>query len=135
MDVNVAQKATEYHICGFNCAQSVLSSLSEYTGADEHKSLAIASCFGGGARCGELCGAVSGALMAIGLYFPFNNEDDIQAKEKVSELAVKYTQSFINKFGYIRCFDLKEAYKENNNCSEIIESAAELAEEIILKNQ
>ena len=60
------EKALALHAQGFNCAQCVLSALGDYTGMDEKTALAISAGFGGGVRCGEICGAVSGAVMALG---------------------------------------------------------------------
>ena len=51
-----------------NCAQSVFSAFAPALGLDEETALKIASPFGGGvARRGEICGAVTGALMALGM--------------------------------------------------------------------
>ena len=51
------EKATALHMRGFNCAQSVLGALGEYTGLDEATALSVACGFGGGVSCGEICGA------------------------------------------------------------------------------
>ena len=56
---------------GLNCAQSVFCVFAQEGGLSREKALLVASCFGGGMRCGEVCGAVTGALMAIGLNFGF----------------------------------------------------------------
>ena len=53
---------------GFNCSQAVFSSYAE--GIDEATALKIASGFGGGmGRMAETCGAVTGAMMVLGLKF------------------------------------------------------------------
>jgi len=52
----------------YNCSQSVFSAFAEQLGMDQETALKLASPFGGGvARRGEICGAVSGALLALGL--------------------------------------------------------------------
>lgn len=53
---------------GFNCSQAVLSAFAERFGVDQATALKIASGFGGGMGClGHTCGAVTGALMVLGL--------------------------------------------------------------------
>ena len=60
--------AAEIFSKGFSCSQAVFASLSSEYGVDSDTAKKIAGAFGGGiASNGELCGAVSGALMAIGL--------------------------------------------------------------------
>ena len=52
----------------FNCAQSVFAACAPREGLSEEACLAVAGPFGAGmGRMGEVCGAVTGALMAIGV--------------------------------------------------------------------
>ena len=60
------EKAANFSKQGFNCSQSVLGALSDFTGLDDCTAKAISSGFGGGVRCGEVCGAVAGGAMALG---------------------------------------------------------------------
>ena len=82
--MDIGQRALDYHKSGYNCAQSVFAACCEYTGMDEKTALALSAGFGGGARSGELCGAVTGAIMAEGLVFPFNDGQDTEAKDKIA---------------------------------------------------
>ena len=53
---------------GCNCAQAVLLAFSDLTGLDEKTAMKLAASFGGGmGRMREVCGAVSGMFMALGL--------------------------------------------------------------------
>lgn len=122
------EKAVAYHKQGFNCAQAVLCACGGYTGMDEKTALAIAGPFGGGCRCGEICGAVSGGLMAIGLCKPFNEAANIEAKEKIAAIAKAYTGDFAEKFTSVRCADIRG---EGKSCNDYIAYAAETAEKII----
>ena len=130
--MSVKEEATKLHESGFNCAQSVLSALRHYTGLEDSAALAVSGGFGGGVRCGEICGAASAAVMAIGLAFPYNDCSDVEAKNRVRTLTAECTKKFKNEFGCIRCVDLK---RSGHPCAELIEYAAELAEEIITDNQ
>ncbi|MBQ7381204.1 MAG: C_GCAxxG_C_C family protein, partial [Clostridia bacterium] len=62
------QKAREYFLEGYNCAQAVLLAFGDLTELDNETLAKLASPFGGGmGRMREVCGAVSGMLMAKGL--------------------------------------------------------------------
>jgi len=60
--------AVEKFLSGYNCAQSVLYAFCDDLGFDKDTALRLACGFGSGmARKQEVCGAVSGGIMAIGL--------------------------------------------------------------------
>ena len=125
------EKALALHDQGFNCAQSVLAALGDYTGLDEKTALAVSGGFGGGVRCGEICGACSGAVMALGLANPFTNGEDADARGTIGRLAGAFTRQFAADQGCLRCIDLKRAGRP---CDDLIAYAAEAAE-TILKNK
>lgn len=50
----------------YNCAQSVLIPFAREAGLTEAQAMALAENFGAGMRHGSTCGAVTGALMALG---------------------------------------------------------------------
>ena len=50
------QRAKEFHEKGLNCGQAVLLAFTDVTGLTEQQSMAVASGFGGGLRCGGVCG-------------------------------------------------------------------------------
>lgn len=141
----MSKKASEIHDKGFNCAQSVFLSLSDLTGLDEKTSLAIAGGFGGGMRAAEVCGAVSGAVMAIGLLFPFAEADDQTAKDRIAALTREFHKRFKEKNKSIICrgllgYDmeipeemakLKELGLTAKVCPAMIDSAEEIARELI----
>ena len=56
--MNIQETAVAYHTNGCNCAQSVLMALQNETGLDEDTSRRVATGFGGGVRCGEICGSI-----------------------------------------------------------------------------
>ena len=66
--INV-ENAKEMFAEGYNCSQSVLSAFSKKYGMSKDQSLSIACGLGGGMRIGEICGAVSGAVLVIGLRY------------------------------------------------------------------
>ena len=60
-------RAMEYHEKGLNCGQSVLLAFADITGFSEEQSMALASGFGGGLRCGGVCGVVNAAAVVLGV--------------------------------------------------------------------
>lgn len=129
--MDISKLANEYHDKGFNCAQAVLCACAEYTGLDEKTALAVSAGFGGGLRSGEVCGAISGAVMAIGMAKPFNDCNDTAAKGKIAELAKECVKTGKEKFGCVRCCELKG---DKSNCPNYIGIMAAVAEEIINNN-
>ncbi len=130
--MSVKEKALEYHKKGYNCTQSVLSALSEYTNLDENTALAIAGGFGGGLRSGEICGAISGCVMAVSLTCPLLDPKDKKQSKKIATLASKSVSEAREKFGCVRCAELKA---KKVKCSDMISYMAEVAENIINENK
>ncbi len=148
--MNKIDLALEYFKDDFNCAQSVFSAF--YTDKLDKKalSLSVASAFGGGlARTGNTCGAVSGALMAIGYKFSNNKPLNDDLKEKIYNLSQKFMNSFIEQNGTLMCKELigidlnnpaeKEKAKEKGIfetvCPKVVASAAKILTEIFRENR
>lgn len=62
-----ADEIRQEFLRGRNCAQCVLEEFGEETCFDIKETDRMAACFGGGMYMGQTCGAVTGALMAIGM--------------------------------------------------------------------
>ena len=114
----IEDRATQLHESGMNCAQSVLIALEDSTGLDSGIAAKVAAGFGGGVRSGEICGAISGGVMAIGMTFKGNPAPVVKA----------YVDAMREKFGAVRCQDLKA---NRISCAELINAAVVLAEETI----
>ena len=113
----MSEEAVKLHGEGFNCAQCVLSAAGSYTGLDAETARRIAAGFGGGVRSGEICGAISGAVMALGLL----QED----KRAVAVLAHDCVEAFRKQYGCVRCLELKRA---GISCDELIAFGASYVE-------
>jgi C_GCAxxG_C_C family probable redox protein len=102
-----SKKAVDYFNQGYNCAQSVLLTMQEYYGIQENKLIPkIATAFGGGiGRLGSLCGALTGAIIAIGLKYG-TNEIILKKKEKTYKLAQKFYEQFAKASGSLFCKEL-----------------------------
>jgi C_GCAxxG_C_C family probable redox protein len=88
----------------FNCAQSVLSALAPTIGWSEEDALRVAAAFGGGvSRSGNVCGAVSGAMMAIGLKYGATVGSDKAAKDQTYERGEELLRRFRARHGDVLC--------------------------------
>jgi C_GCAxxG_C_C family probable redox protein len=101
---NPTETAVDRFRQNFNCAQSVLVPFSPQLGLDESQVLKLASPFGGGvARRGQVCGAVTGALMALGLA---QGADTPAGKEDAYRLGQEFLQRFESRHATILCREL-----------------------------
>lgn len=103
---NVTERALARFRGGFNCSQSVLSTFCEKYDLDEETAMKLASPLGGGAGAGEVCGAVTGALLVIGLKYGQYLMEDAAAKLNCRDKAAEFTKKFREKFNSLTCRDL-----------------------------
>jgi C_GCAxxG_C_C family probable redox protein len=102
-----AEKAVNMLDSGFNCTQAIFSSFGTDNGINESHCVKIGELFGGGiAHLGNVCGAVTGALMVIGLKHGRTKSDDEKAREKSHILAKQFLFNFVEKNGTILCKEL-----------------------------
>ncbi len=96
--------SSNYFSQGFSCAQSVLMAYAERFGLTPELAARLAASFGGGmARTGQTCGAVSGALMVIGLQAGATDPTDKESKERTYALANQLMEAFSAKHGSVNC--------------------------------
>ena len=98
---------------GFDCSMVVFSRLADKVGLTEEEARRLASCFGVGMMQGTVCGAVSGAYMAIGAKFGNDQRKDMAQKGLCMSIRQDFNDRFIEEFGSITCpgllgLDLRE---------------------------
>ena len=92
---------------GFTCSQALLSAYGTQFGLDREVALRIADGFGGGmGRMGEICGAVTGAFMVIGLKYGRTVAEDTQARKKTNSLINEFVRRFKDSHESIVCREL-----------------------------
>lgn len=81
---------------GLDCSQVVLMQWAEELGYEKEEAARMAAAFGGGMFRGDTCGAVTGAMIAIGLKYGHYKLGDAQGKSrlmaKVAEFQKKFTE-------------------------------------------
>jgi C_GCAxxG_C_C family probable redox protein len=131
---------------GFSCSQAVLAAYAPRLGLEREKALRLAQGFGAGmARLGETCGAVTGAIMVIGLKYGKVRAADAASKEKTYQLAREFMDRFRSRHGSLRCKVLlghdigsvrgqekiKRLGLHHNLCPKFIRTAAGILEKIL----
>lgn len=146
-----SKRAKELFEQGYNCAQSVFAAFSDETGMDFETALKISSSFGGGmGRLREVCGAVTAMFMISGMKLGYTDPQDDEAKAEHYKLIQSLACRFKELNGSFICSDLlglergaddptpekrSDEYYRSRPCSDLVECAAEMIEEFILKNK
>jgi len=139
------EKANELFGKKFHCSQAVFAAFAEELGLTEKQALKIGACFGSGMRKGEVCGACTGALMALGLKYGQCKEEDINSRLKTNEVTDRFMFEFKKENGSFICKELlgcdlateegiataleKKLFTEF--CPKMVESATKIAEDIL----
>lgn len=156
----IGDLAHYYELAYHGCSQCVLKALQDSLAIGDNLTFKAASAFAGGvARMGEICGALTGGLMAISLVYGRGKLEETATSEaylRAINLSTKLFEKFEKEFGSARCvdvqkkilgrsFDLKkeedrQAFDEaggykSEGCPQVVRKGAMLAAEIILKEQ
>lgn len=115
--------AVEYKHQGYNCAEAMVKACNDLY----HMRIPseLASPFGGGMACGDTCGAVVGALMALGAA---RGRTDSAQKNGTRAPAAQLMKQLEEKYGSLDCRDLK---RNRVSCDAIIEDAYAALEELL----
>ena len=131
--IDTIKQAADYYNSGMYCSQAVLSAFCEKYGLDKETAQKISFGFNSGFRCAEVCGAVSGAILVIGL-----KHGDVKETGNIKTL--EYMNQFKEKHGSVICRDLlgcdistpdgrEKAITQNlftTRCVDLVQSAAQL---------
>ena len=142
-----AEKARELFLEGYNCAQAVFCAFGDLTGLETDEAAKLASSFGGGmGRLREVCGTVSGALMALGMLRGYSDPKDGAAKTEHYHLVQEFARRFQEINGTIICRELlagvrtvpgndpearTQEYYERRPCLRHVGEAAKIGEELL----
>ncbi|HLP60735.1 MAG TPA: C-GCAxxG-C-C family protein [Candidatus Deferrimicrobium sp.] len=131
---------------GFCCSQAVITPYVEQWGLDRDIFLKLTDAFGGGiGGMAGICGAVSAAIMVIGLKNGRTAAADLNAKQKTRGLVKEFVKQYQDRNGFIECKHLlgvdistaegqaqaKEKGFFNSKCPRLIEDAVEILDGIM----
>ena len=116
----------------FNCSEVMMYAASdEYNMNLKSETFKTMSSFGGGMGIESVCGAITGSLAVIGILF---TKERAHEGEVVKKLCQEFFQKFEERLGSNNCSELKLKYrKEDVGCKAIIEVAAEVLDEIVIR--
>lgn len=147
--MDLTDQALGYFDQHYNCAQSVLAPFAQQYGCDLEIALKIATPFGEGmGHAGQVCGAVSGGLMVIGLAHGITLYDK-EKKEFCYRLAYIFQSRFRQLHGEVTCpgllgldignaGELAAAHELdlfNQRCRNFVRDAARIVGEILAEAQ
>lgn len=100
------EEIKELFIQGIDCSQVVAGEFAEELGLDKGLLRKASACFGGGMQCGETCGAVTGALMVLGVKYGHSQEGDKEQKQVMMKKTGEFKKLFGEKYPSCICRDL-----------------------------
>lgn len=104
----VQRRAEEYNFITKNCARGTALALMEEFGLGHMEVIKALNNFPGIGGTGEMCGGVTGSLMAFGLFFGSDDMLDFEANGPTMVTAQKFMAFFEDKVGYLHCSDIQE---------------------------
>ncbi len=139
-----SEQAISKFMGGYNCAQSVFYAFCEDLGVDQDTSLKMACGFGAGmGRKGEVCGAVTGGIMALGVKYGRGEKEDRAVTDAAYVKVRELMDQFASRNGTCICRQLlhgcdltteegQKYFKENDllnkSCKPCVQSAVEILE-------
>jgi C_GCAxxG_C_C family probable redox protein len=130
----------------FTCSAAVFSAFSDDMGLDPDTAKKVACGFGAGiSATGNICGAVSGGVMVIGLKYGKSEAADEAATLKTRALVRQFIHEFTEKNGSVNCTELlgydlsdPQAYAAARDsglflskCPALVRDAADILEKIL----
>lgn len=128
---------------GLNCAESTLRCLIEKGGIDAPLEVVrMMTGFGGGMQRGTTCGAVIGAVAALG--WATGRTEPGESRAASARTVREFLQAFEHAFGTLDCSSLQAAYVKEHalksdgmyrKCTVFVEKAVELTCEILAQSK
>lgn len=126
---------------GFHCSQCVFPYAAQRLGMDISLARRLSAGLGGGCFRGDSCGAVTGAIMALGLVYGFDKPDDTVDEVLVAKVH-EFEDRFEKEYGAFLCrqllggFDMSDREAEApegayDNCAKYCETACRILDEMI----
>ena len=146
MEDKVKSAVDTYRNTEFNCAQSVLSEFAPRLGMDVETAMKVSCGLGSGmGRTGNMCGALSGGMLVLGLRYGMTDPDSAEDKERTYEKVAELHDKIKALHGFSNCTDLmgvdigtqeglqeaKDKDLSNKVCAKIVGDVARILEELL----
>ncbi len=140
-----ADTAHALHLAGCACSQAVFGAFAQDHGLDQDVAIRLSAGFAGGMRRGGTCGAVAGAIMALGLARCPAECRSADGRAATYDAVLRFYTAFEQRHGALACRDLlghdistpegMEAAKAQNlfevRCRDFVRDAAEIVEDLL----
>ena len=140
--------AAQLFLDGYSCSQAVMAAFCDLTGMDRATAVRLTAPFGGGiGRMREVCGAVSGMMMVVGLLYGFEPSKGSAAKSAHYHLVQELAEQFRQQAGSIICREILKnppadpnpsprtaEYYANRPCARMVMLAAEILDRYIAEH-
>ena len=139
-----AELAVDTFRNGINCTQAILSAWGSRHGLDRDTAMKLGGAFGSGMNMGETCGAVTGALMVIGLRHAKVSNAGFLSRDRTERKTLEFIERFKTRNGTVSCKELlgcdlgtsegRAAARRDRSfktrCPKFVRDAAEILEEM-----
>ncbi len=143
-----ADEAVRIFLSGGNCSQAVFTVFASDLGIREQDAMRIGCGFGGGMRMAETCGAVTGAIMALGVRYGNTDLTKLDGKQVTYAKVEQFLAEFRKAHGTTCCRELlgcdvntPEGYAQataggeqcmfRTRCPQFVRSAVEIAQTLL----
>lgn len=141
---DAAAQAVDTFRNGINCTQAILSSWGARHGLDGETAMKLGGAFGSGMNMGETCGAVTGALMVIGLRHARVSKAGFLSRDRTERETIAFIERFKARNGTVLCKELlgcdlgtpqgraiaRRDRSFKTRCPQFVRDAAEILEEM-----
>ena len=104
----VQRRAEEYEYLSHSCSKSSALAVMEEFGLGNMDVIRAMSPFPGFGMTGEICGAVTGSLIALGLFFGDDDLENYEATGRTMTAAREFIPKFKEELGTINCPEIQE---------------------------
>lgn len=147
-----ADKAKQYFLNGYNCAQAVAMAFADLMDMDEYTAARLTSGFGGGVgRMREVCGSVSGMAFVMSSLYGYGDAAETENKKQLYGEIQQLAEEFRAQNGSIVCRELlglshkgpdspvpeprTAQYYQKRPCHELVRCSADILERYIESRQ
>jgi C_GCAxxG_C_C family probable redox protein len=97
------QQAEQRFSEGYACSQAIFSTYCEAFDLDPKIALGLSAGLGGGICMGKTCGAVTGAILVLGLFMAESNPETNEGRKKIKQSVIAYLDTFKKMNGSTEC--------------------------------
>ncbi len=138
-----AKYAVDLLMEGYMCSESIVMAFANEFGLEPEMAARISSGFAGGMAQGKTCGAVTGAIMVIGLKYGARYIGDQYSKDMCFQITQEFSHRFIDRRKSLECGEIllmnninpknpaeMKNLRDKKLCDAIVKDSAEILEDL-----